>query len=115
MAKPTPLDDFLFDLRGYLILENVIEPDLLDRLNAEFDAFPHDLPLAQWYKGAQRRDYNPATGLELHHCLEIGGPFEELIDHPGWIDHVRHYCGEEESYVRGLFIDECITSTRTSG
>jgi len=114
-AKPSPLDDYLFDLRGYLILRNVIAPDLVDELNGEFDKFPRDLKLADWYKGAQRRDYDPATGMELHHCLEIGGPFEALIDNPGWINHVRHYAGEEDSYVRGVFIDECIASIRSSG
>jgi len=111
-AKPSPLDDYLFDLRGYLILRNVIAPDLVDELNGEFDKFPRDLKLADWYKGAQRRDYDPATGMELHHCLEIGGPFEALIDNPGWINHVRHYAGEEDSYVRGVFIDECIEAVR---
>jgi len=38
--EPTPLDDFLFDLRGYLILENAVEPELLDALNRVFDDFP---------------------------------------------------------------------------
>jgi hypothetical protein len=109
------MDDFLFDLNGFLILRNALDADLLARLNAEFDAFPQDLPLGHWYKGAQRRDYNPATGLELHSCVEIGEPFQELIDHPAWIGHVRHYAGEEDSYVQGLFIDECIASVRTGG
>jgi ectoine hydroxylase-related dioxygenase (phytanoyl-CoA dioxygenase family) len=115
LRQPTVLDDYLFDLRGYLILENVIEPELLDELNAEFDQFPRDLPLGGWYKGAQRRDYNSATGMELHHCLEIGGPFEKLVDHPSWLGYVQKYCGEQHSYVEGLFIDECMTSQRNSG
>ena len=46
------------------------------------------------------------TGYELHNCVDAGEPFERLIDHPSWIEHVRHYCGEERSYVEGLFIDE---------
>jgi hypothetical protein len=45
----------------------------------------------------------------------MGGPVEKLIDHPSWLGYVHHYCGEEDSYVDGLFIDECITSIRTSG
>ena len=115
MKTPSQNDDFLFDLNGYLILKNAVESDLLDRLNAEFDLLPRDLPMGEWYQGAQRRDYNPMTGLELHHAIEIAPPFQELIDHPGWIEYVRHYCGEEKSYVEGLFIDECIASIRTSG
>jgi ectoine hydroxylase-related dioxygenase (phytanoyl-CoA dioxygenase family) len=115
MKQPTALDDFLFDLRGYLILENAIEPALLDELNAAFDDFPRDLEQGAWLGHAQRRDYNKATGLELHNCVELGEPFEKLIDHRAWIDYVRHYCGEEKSYVEGLFIDECIASVRSSG
>ena len=71
--------------------------------------------MGQWYGNAQRRDYTAATGLELHNCVEAGEPFERLIDHPGWIDYLRHYCGEEHAYTQGLFIDECILSVRRSG
>jgi hypothetical protein len=35
---PTPLDDFLFDLRGYLVLKNAVELELVDRLNKAVDA-----------------------------------------------------------------------------
>ncbi len=70
----TPLDDFLFDLRGYLILEDAVEPELLDALNAAFDTFP-PLEYGQWHGNAQRRDYNGATGYELHNCVEAGEPF----------------------------------------
>lgn len=112
---PTPLDDYLFDLRGYLILRNAVEPQVIAELNAEFDKFPRDLDRGHWYRGSQRRDYDPKTGMELHHCIEIGGPFEKLIDNPGWIEYARHYAGEEHSYVKGVFIDECIASIRNSG
>jgi ectoine hydroxylase-related dioxygenase (phytanoyl-CoA dioxygenase family) len=111
---PTPLDDFLFDLRGYLILERAAEPELVAELNAAFDAFP-PLKVGEWWGNAQRRDYTGETGFELHNCVEAGAPFERLLDHPGWIAHARHYCGEEKSYVEGLFVDECIASIRRSG
>jgi len=67
------------------------------------------------YHGAQRRDYTPYVGMELHNAVELGEPFEQLIDHPAWINYVRHYAGEEDSYVQGLFIDECLISIRNSG
>lgn len=108
-------DDFFFDLNGYLILENALDSALLAQLNAEFDQFPRDLGLHDWYRGAQRHDYTPDTGLELHQSYELGAPFEALIDHPSWIDLVRHFCGEEKSYVEGVFIDESIASIRTCG
>ena len=112
--QPTPLDDFLFDLRGYLILRDTVSPELLDELNAAFDEFPRELPMGGWYRGAQRRDYTPETGLELHQAYELGAPFEVLIDNPSWIDLIVHFCGEEKSYVAGLFIDESIASIRTA-
>lgn len=112
--KPTELDNYLFDLRGYLVIENAVDENLLKALDETIDAVPPLEPLA-WFGNAQRRDYTPDTGLELHNCVELGGPFEDLIDHPGWIEHVLHYAGEEDSYVQGLFIDECVVSVRGPG
>jgi ectoine hydroxylase-related dioxygenase (phytanoyl-CoA dioxygenase family) len=112
--NPSALDDFLFDLNGYLVLKNAVGPDLLARLNTAFDNFP-PMEYGDWWGNAMRRDYNGATGFELHNCVEAGEAFEELIDHPGWINYLRHYCGDEQSYVAGLFIDECIASIRRSG
>src|ERR1051325_9525648 len=111
---PPALDDFLFDLRGYLVLKNVVEPELLNALNTAIDVLP-PLEVGQWLGNAQRRDYTKDPGLEIHNCVELGGPFLDLIDHPSWINHVRHYCGEEKSYVQGLFIDECVLSVRRGG
>lgn len=110
----TPLDDFLFDLNGFLILKGAVGPDLLARLNQAFDAFPN-IEVEQWWGNTQRRDYTKETGFELHNVVEAGAPFEELIDHPGWLSLVHRYCGEEGSYVDGLFIDEAIASIRRSG
>ncbi len=112
--NPSKLDDFLFDLNGYLILKNAVEPGLLDALNNAFDHFPA-IQQGEWWGNAQRRDYTKDTGFELHNCVEAGEAFEQLIDHPSWINYLRHYCGEEDSYVEGLFIDECIASIRRSG
>ncbi|MFM7321764.1 MAG: phytanoyl-CoA dioxygenase family protein [Armatimonadota bacterium] len=111
---PTALDDYLFDLRGYLVIEGAVAADELESLNAAFDRLPN-LPPGGWVGNCQRRDYTPETGYELHNCIEFDPAFDRLIDHPSWIDHVRHWCGEEDSYVAGLFIDECIASIRRSG
>ena len=112
--QPTALDDYLFDLRGYVVLENAIEPDLLHRLNGAFDRFPNLEP-GEWTGNCQRRDYTGETGYELHNCIEFDPAFDALIDHPSWIALLARWCGEEKSYVAGLFIDECIASIRRSG
>lgn len=111
---PTALDDFLFDLRGYLVLKNAVGTKLLDDINHAIDGFPQ-LEYGEWWGNTQRRDYTGSTGFELHNCVEAGEPFERLIDHSSWISYLRHYCGEEQSYVEGLFIDECMISVRRSG
>jgi hypothetical protein len=53
--------------------------------------------------------------VELQNIVEAGEPFERLIDYPTYLPYLLHYCGEEDSYVEGLFIDECFASIRRSG
>lgn len=112
--QPNPLDDYLFDLRGYVVIDNAIDAGLRERLNRAFDRFPL-LETGEWVGNCQRRDYTGETGFELHNCIEFDPAFDDLIDHPSWHDLVLHWCGEEGSYVEGLFIDECIASIRRSG
>ncbi|MEO6014771.1 MAG: phytanoyl-CoA dioxygenase family protein [Devosia sp.] len=110
------LQDFLFDLRGFLILEKAVEQPLLKDLNTAFDNFPA-LGSWGWWGNVQRWDAGNenAGGVELQNIVEGGKPFEALIDHPAWIDRLRRYCGEAGTYVEGLFIDECFASVRRSG
>lgn len=108
------LQDYLFDLRGYVVIENAINAAHVADINAALDGFL-DLEYGQWRGNVHRNDDNRAGGLELQNIVEGGEPFERLIDHPAWIDRMRHWCGEEESYVAGLFIDECFASIRRSG
>lgn len=112
---PSALDDFEFDLRGYLVLRGALAPGEVAALNAAFDAFP-TLRAGEWMGNAQRRDYTADTGFELHNLLDCGDPtFDLLIDHPSWLGHARHYAGEEGTYVEGVTIDENIASIRSAG
>lgn len=108
------LNDFLFDLRGYLILQNAVDATHVAELNAAFDTFPA-IGFGDWWGNVQRLDNNGHAGLELQNIVEAGKPFERLIDHPSWIDRLRRYCGEQGTYVDGLFLDECFASVRRSG
>jgi ectoine hydroxylase-related dioxygenase (phytanoyl-CoA dioxygenase family) len=108
------LIDFFFDLRGYAILENAVDPQHIADLNTVLDNFP-DLPFEGWHGNVQRFDNNKVTGAELQNIVEAGEPFERLIDHPAWVNRLTRYCGEFESYVHGLFIDECFATIRRSG
>ena len=115
MTSPTALEDYEFDLRGFLVLRGALDPGEVHRLNEAYNRFPH-LSNAEWVGNAQRRDYTKDTGFELHNVLDCGDrTFEFLIDHPSWIDHVAHYAGEEGTYVEGVSIDENIATIRHAG
>lgn len=114
MRPPSPLDDFFFDLNGFLILRGAVDPAHVGDLNAALLAFP-ELAWGEWHGNVQRFDNNGKAGVELQNIVEGGEPFERLIDQPSWIGHVRRYCGEQSSYVEGLFIDECFASIRREG
>lgn len=114
-VMPSALDDYLFDLQGYLVLKNAVEADLVSDLNDVLDNVP-ELPPMGWWGNVQRAGTGePHKGLELQNVVEAGAPFERLIDHPSWINHMYRYAGEAETYVEGLFIDECFASIRTEG
>ena len=112
--QPSALDDYHFDLNGFVIVKGVLSAAELDGLNSAFDSFP-PIPAGEWTGNSQRRDYTPDTGYELHNCLEYSPAFDPLIDHRGWIGHARRYAGEAGSYTEGVFIDECIATIRTAG
>jgi hypothetical protein len=114
MRTPSHLDDYLFDLRGYLILEAAVDAAHVREMNAVLDVAP-PLEYGEWWGSVQRKDDNRAAGVELQNIVEAGEPFERLIDHPSWIAHLLHYCGEEGAYVEGLFLDECFASLRGTG
>ncbi len=115
MQNDIDLIDYLFDLNGFAILNNAIDPALLAELNKAFDHFPQELGQGQWWGNVQRLDNNGLAGMELQNIVEGGEPFEKLIDHPSWVNRLLRYCGEQGTYVHGLFIDECFASIRRTG
>ncbi len=115
VTGPTDLDDYEFDLRGFLVIRGALSPAEVGALNDAYDRFP-PLEHGGWYGNAQRRDYTLDTGFELHNVLDCGDPtFDLLIDHPSWVDHARRYAGEAGTYVEGITIDEHIATSRAAG
>ncbi len=117
MPTPTDLDIYLFDLRGYLILEEALGGDEVEALNAAIDAL---LPLepGEWRGYVHGHNYNDNDGFNLQQIYEGGEPFERLIDHPAWIEKVKHFVGGEGTfdYNHGpLFIDESFANLRGPG
>ena len=103
------MDDYLFDVRGYLVLKNALRPQEVAAINSGIDAL---LPLknGEWRGNVQGHNYHGdgVDGLNLQNIVEGGPAFEALIDHSAWINYVRRYVGKED----GLFIDECFATLR---
>ena len=117
MAAPTDLEIYLFDLRGYLILSAALSSTEVKTLNAKIDTL---LPLnpGEWRGYIHGQNYNDNDGLNLQQIYEGGDPFEKLIDHPIWIEKIKHFVGGEGTfdYNHGpLFIDECFANLRGPG
>jgi len=124
LKTPTPVtahDEFLFDLRGYLILKGVIDAEHVAQMNAILDKFVNlDPPLnfGEWYGYVHSHTYSGNEGLNLQQIYEAGEPFERLIDYPGWIEKVKRFAGGAgtfDNYHGDLFIDENFANVRGPG
>jgi hypothetical protein len=105
MGGPSELDDYLFDLRGYLVLRGAVCPEHVGELNAALAPY-ESLGVGQWRGHVHRYKLH-----EIHQVYEIGAPFEALIDHPAYLGHLRRYIDSDD----GLFIDEAFVNLRGQG
>lgn len=115
--KPTELEIYLFDLRGYLILKNALTKQEVAECNACLDTIP-PLQQGEWWGYVHAHSFGTTDGLNLQQIYEAGEPFEKLIDHPSWIEKVKHFVGGEGTfdYNHGpLFIDENFANFRGPG
>jgi len=111
------LDIFFFDLQGYLLLEQALSSEEVAAMNAILDQVP-PLEIGQWWGHVNAHSYGDNDGLNLQQIYEAGEPFERLIDHPAWIDKVRHFVGGEGTFDwnhGSLFIDENFANLRGPG
>jgi hypothetical protein len=114
---PTQLDDYLFDLQGYLKLKNALTPEEVGEANRHIDAIPR-IGRNEWYGYIHREDHVDERGISFQQIYEAGKVFETLIDHPSWINHLLHYIGGQDnfdSHHGPLFIDENFASIRGPG
>jgi len=117
LSIPTPKDDYLFDLRGYLFLGGALTVEEVVALNDCIDSIP-PLEPGQWSGHVHRQIHEEKLGINLQQIYEAGEPFEKLIDHPSWIEYVSKYVGAEGTFdsTHGpLFIDENFANLRGPG
>ncbi|MDA0708629.1 MAG: phytanoyl-CoA dioxygenase family protein [bacterium] len=106
MPEPTLMEEYLFDLRGYIILRNAVSKADIEALNAALDPYT-TMQTDEWRGWVHRYKRD-----EIHCLYEIGKPFEQLLDHPAWIDHMRKWCSSGNGK---LFIDEAFVNLRGQG
>ena len=117
----SPMDRYLFDLRGYLVIENAIDAELLERLNSKLDTFINMQPPlthGDWVGAIQTHTFGGDDGLNLQQIYEAGPDFAQLIDHPSWFGKVLELVGSEHNFDNHhgpLFIDENFASLRGPG
>ena len=109
MKIPTELEDYLFDLRGYLVLEDALSPEEVVELNTALDdLLAKREPVDP--KVRAREGYNN-FGLWHSNVVEAGEVFERLIDHPSWISHIHRYVGNQDKPV----LEESVAIVRVEG
>jgi hypothetical protein len=113
----TEHDIYFFDLRGFIILRGALSKAEVNEINGTLDAMPKIQP-GQWYGGVHGHTYGTKDGNNYQQIYEAGEPFERLIDHPSYFEHIRTFVGGEGTfdYHHGpLFIDECFANFRDPG
>ena len=85
MTEDLEMQQYLFDLQGYLIVENAISPEKVKELNDIFDQ--QGLP----DPGKSRRFGSAPDGAGF---LEWGKPYCDLLDHPSIMPIMRFRLGE---------------------
>ena len=101
----TPMEEYFFDLRGYMVIPQALDWDHVASINAWIDALP-PLETGQWLGNVYTQSYGGTDGINLQDIIEAGELFERLIDHPAWIEPVRHYLGPStQPYIYEIFIN----------
>lgn len=102
---PTEMEDYLFDLRGYLVIKNALGKAELDELNAIVDDLSPS-PEQEAERAAIEREAAVAAeadfgtqrhgfGSALNGDVMEHEPFQRLIDHQAWLAHLERYIGSE--------------------
>mgnify|MGYP002701243815 CR=1 FL=1 len=114
MQQPSELEKYLFDLKGFIIIKNALSKKELKDCNKIIDKIKNT-PSDQWKGNVHSKGNIDQHGVELQQIYEAGKPFEKLIDHSSWINHMKHFVGGKGTfdYNHGpLFIDENFVNVR---
>lgn len=110
----TKLEEYLFDLNGFVVLKGALSLAEVDEINAALDALPK-MKLGDWY-GHAHMTSGPGD-VSLQQVYELGEPFEKLIDHPAYFMKLKRFIGGNgwDNNHAPLMIDEAFANFRATG
>lgn len=124
-VKPvtTDMEEYLFDLNGYLILKGALTKAQVDACNATYDEVEEaakSMGPKGWLGNVPINNSGKQEGLGMQQLYEAGPVWEELLDHPSWYDKAIHFIGSDDpenfDNAHGpAFIDECFGTIRPQG
>ena len=111
------IDKYLFDLNGFIVIQNALNKSEVKACNKIIDKLKK-LKHNEWEGYVHGHNYGGKEGLNLQQIYEAGKPFEKLIDHPSWINHMLEFVGGDGTFDHQhgpLFIDENFANVRGPG
>lgn len=116
--RPTDVEEYLFDLQGFIVLRGALSREEVQAGNMVVDRIPRSIPRDGWFGYVHREDHPEHRGISYQQIYEGGEAFEALIDHPSYINYVLRFVGGQGTfdYHHGpLFIDENFFNIRGPG
>ena len=117
----TAMEEYMFDLNGYLILKGALTREQLAACNESYDVMEAaKIDGFGWYGNVSVHNSGRQEGLVFQQLYEAGPVFETFIDHPSWFRKAVHFIGSDDpenfDNDHGLaFIDECFGTIRGPG
>lgn len=117
------VQDYLFDLNGYFVIKNAITEEQRKKILKWIEDHPAQASDAgvfeedqegKWIGDLEVHTYMGKDGVNYQNIIEGGEVFEEMIDNPAWIDHVRKYIGPGVT-GKNISLNECLINIRESG
>lgn len=98
----TKKQSFLMDTYGYIVVPNLIEPELMERVKAAMDRMDRELPVTQrdssWPAGKPQKTTGTDTFSKFGPCIEYDPSFLELAMHPAVLAYAEDIVGGTVRY-----------------
>ncbi len=82
--------EYMFDLNGFVILDDALTSSQLNSINSWIDAQP-DVADGEWIGNVHTQSYSGSEGTLYQNIIEGAEVFRELIDSPSWFPLVQQF------------------------